>query len=131
MRRLGFQSAGIFFSLLICFGCADGNCRSQAKPADSKGAAVSADQTPKTANDSVKVYKYDGTLQCGQGKQISLADMQKELQGITVYSSQNKADGLMRTQVCGSSTGKANVYEIDRSNLTEAKKRGFKEWTFE
>lgn len=88
-------------------------------------------KAPKTSTDTVKVYKYDGSLQCGMGKAIAIAEMQKELQGIIVYSNENKSDGLMRTQVCGSPTGKANVYEIDRSQLTEAKKRGFKEWTFE
>lgn len=92
---------------------------------------MSEQKVPKAAADLVKVYKYDGSLQCGMGKTIPLAEMQKELQGIHVYSSKNQNDGLMRTQVCGSATGHANVYEIDRADLSEAKKRGFKEWTFE
>jgi hypothetical protein len=119
---------GLCLLMTICFGCADGNCRSQQKPAEAKAMDQKA---PKTSTDTVKVYKYDGSLQCGMGKAIAIADMQKELQGINVYSTESKSDGLMRTQVCGSPTGKANVYEIDRSQLTEAKKRGFKEWTFE
>src|SRR6185312_7818278 len=118
---------GLCLSMMICFGCADGNCRSQAKPVENK---AMDQKNMKISTDTVKVYKYDGSLQCGMGKPIAITDMQKELQGITVYSTENKSDGLMRTQVCGSPTGKANVYEIDRSQLTEAKKRGFKEWTF-
>jgi hypothetical protein len=130
MKKISLKSMGIFFSLLICFGCADGNCRSQSK-ASSNSRAAMTQKAPRTAQDSVKIYKYDGSLQCGQGKKISLEEMQKELQGISVYSSKNQPDGLMRTQVCGAPTGRANVYEIDRSQLTEAKKRGFKEWTFD
>lgn len=121
---------GLCLFAMICFGCADGNCRSQAKPS-AEAKAVTTDQASKTSTDTVKIYKYDGSLQCGQGKAIAIADMQKELNGISVHSSESKNDGLMRTQVCGSATGKANVYEIDRAQLTEAKKRGFKEWTFE
>jgi hypothetical protein len=119
-----------FLSAMICFGCANGNCRSQQKNNPGEK-TVSAQKLPKTAAELVKVYKYDGSLQCGMGKAISLNEMQKELQGIHVYSAKNQNDGLMRTQVCGAATGKANVYEIDRADLSEAKKRGFKEWTFE
>ena len=81
--------------------------------------------------DHVKVYKADGTLQCGQGKKISISDMQKDLKDIKVYSSENKNDGMMRIQLCGSPTGNANVYEIDRKDLEAALKLGFKEWTAE
>lgn len=81
--------------------------------------------------DRVKVYKPDGSLQCGQGKAVPLADMQKDLKDIKVYSSFNKNDGMMRIQVCGSPTGNSNVYEIDRKNLEAAAKLGFKEWTYD
>ncbi len=79
----------------------------------------------------VKVYKADGSLQCGQGKQIPLAEMQKQLKDIKVYSAVNKNDGMMRIQVCGSPTGNSNVYEIDRKDLEAALKAGFKEWAGE
>lgn len=79
----------------------------------------------------VKVYKYDGSLQCNQGKAIPLEQMAKELKGVQVFSSQKKADGLMHIQVCGSPTGMANVFEILEGDLTKAEKFGFKKWTFE
>lgn len=76
----------------------------------------------------VFVYKADGSLQCGQGKKISLDDMKKDLKDIKVYSSENKSDGMMRIQVCGAPTGMANVYEIDQKDLAAALKLGFKKW---
>jgi hypothetical protein len=84
-----------------------------------------------TSTDKVKVFKDDGSLQCGQGEQIALAEMEKELKNIRVYSSAHKNDGMMRIQLCGSPTGNCNVYEIDRKDLEAAMKLGFKEWTAE
>lgn len=88
-------------------------------------------QLSSNAQSRVKVFKYDGSLQCGKAKPVSVSEMQRELKGIAVYSAENKPDGLMHVQVCGSPTGRANVYEIDKSTLEAAKKLGFKEWTFE
>lgn len=127
---------------MTLFGCATGKCVNQTSGA---GAPVVAAPTSTTSNPStaggsmkpesplerVKVYKPDGSLQCGQGKAIPLAEMQKELKNIRVYSSSNKNDGMMRIQVCGSPTGNSNVYEIDRKDLAAALKAGFKEWTFD
>lgn len=76
----------------------------------------------------VRIFKPDGSLQCGMGKKIDLASMQKELGDIKVYSSENKHDGLMRVQVCGHPTGNCNVYEIDENNLEKATNLGFKKW---
>jgi hypothetical protein len=130
----------LLLSLLLVIGCASGNCRqvqdAQAQQLAAGAPAVKPGDIPVTntnagANDKVKVYKYDGSLQCGMGKAIAAGDMQKELKGLTIYSANNKADGLMHIQQCGTPTGKANVYEIDKKDLAEAKKRGFKEWTFE
>ncbi len=86
---------------------------------------------PESKLDRVKVYKPDGSLQCGQGKAVPVPEMQKELKDFKVYSSYNKNDGMMRIQVCGSPTGNANIYEIDRSKLEAAVKLGFKEWTYD
>lgn len=87
--------------------------------------------SPSSKADHVKIYKPDGSLQCGQGKKIALDDMEKELEGIKVYNKENKNDGLMRIQMCGTPTGYNNVYEIDKMDLEKALKKGFKEWTFE
>ncbi len=78
----------------------------------------------------VRVYRYDGTLQCGMGKRIPIEEMQKELKDIPVLSSAHLNDGLMRIQLCGSPTGDANVYEIEEVHLEKAKALGFREWTF-
>lgn len=117
---------------LFTLGCASGNCRSNRETkVDEKKQGEIVNQISNNAQARVKVFKYDGSLQCGQGKAIPVAEMQKELAGITVYSAVNKPDGLMHIQLCGSPTGRANVYEIDKTSLEAAKKKGFKEWTFE
>ena len=83
-------------------------------------------QKPKT----VFVFKYDGSLQCGMGQAIKVTEMAKQLDDIKIYSSMNRSDGQMRIQVCGSSTGQANIYEIDAGSLEKAVKLGFKLWKF-
>ncbi len=123
--------------LVFAIGCADGNCRAQAEaqkklnPVGGEQAVQEATAKTSTVADHVKVFKYDGSKQCGQGKTIDVDKMQKDLGTIKVYSAVNKPDGLMHIQVCGSNTGRANVYEIDRAVLAEAIKKGFSEWTFE
>ena len=87
--------------------------------------------TQNKPNERVRVYKPDGSLQCGQGKAIPVGEMKNELKDISVFASENKADGLMHMQMCGAPTGKHNVYEINRADLEKAKSRGFKEWTWD
>lgn len=136
---------GLLIFSLFMIGCASGNCRSQqkveakttettttvstSKAGEASGASAMANTS--TPQERIKVYKYDGSLQCGQGKAVPVSEMAKELKGIKIYSSENKQDTLMRTMVCGTPTGQANVYEIDKASLPAAKKAGFKEWTFE
>ncbi len=125
----------VFLSVLCMnlLACSHGNCRAQGQSSEvTKSTEVHSgvSKVSPAQADKVKVYKPDGSLQCGQGKAIPLADMQKELGDIKVYSSFNRNDGLMRIQVCGAPTGHSNVYEIDRKDLEQALKKGFKEWTF-
>jgi hypothetical protein len=116
-------------SLFALIACQSGNCRSNRT--DKEKESKKSDALVNTGSQNrIKVFKYDGTLQCGMGKSIPLAEAQKELAGLTVYSADNKNDGLMRIQVCGAPTGRANVFEIDLSALDKAKAMGFKEWTF-
>ncbi len=124
-----FQLKGLFILLmsLSVMACQSGNCRSNRTESEAK--SVDA-QVTKSPQNRIKVYKYDGTLQCGMGKAVPSTEMQKELNGIMVYSVENKNDGLMRVQVCGAPTGKANIFEIDKASLEKAKSYGFKEWTF-
>lgn len=127
----------LFFSFV---GCANKNCRevrqeealATGKPIVQPEIAKEKDPMTKTAlADRVRVYKPDGSLQCGMGEVISVAEMQKQLGTIKVHRAFNKNDGMMRTQVCGSPTGNHNVYEIDRKDLAAAQKANFREWTFD
>ncbi len=112
--------------------CSHGNCRGTTGTKDQqKNKEAMVPSTNESLIQRVKVAKPDGSLQCGQGKAVPVKEMQKELKEITVYSSTNKNDGMMRIQVCGAPTGNYNVYEIDRKDLDAALKAGFKEWTFE
>ena len=114
----------------VLSACSSGNCRQKNAPKTPvAGEAVNMDQSSSSAQDRVRVYKPDGSLQCGQGKAISLSDMEKDLKGIKAFSSLNKNDGMMRIQVCGAPTGNCNVFEINRKDLEAAQKKGFKEWT--
>ncbi|WP_413587599.1 hypothetical protein [Bdellovibrio sp. HCB274] len=115
--------------VLILAACSHGDCRGEKRKASQSepGAAVATSNS----TDRVKVFKPDGSLQCGQGKKIAIAEMQKDLGTIQVFSSKNQNDGMMRIQVCGSPTGNCNVYEIDRKDLAAAQKAGFKEWVAE
>lgn len=119
--------------LLMCFtviACSEGHCRRKVD-APAMGSLPADVSTKPSAEDRVFVYKYDGSLQCGAGKPVALEAMAKELQGITIFSSAKKLDGLMHIQVCGSTTGMANVYEIPFAAQKKAEAKGFKKWSFE
>lgn len=118
----------LLFSVVLA-ACTSGNCRSQKTGSAEEKAMATAVMA--AAGTHVKVFKYDGSLQCGMGKAISLSDMQKELTGLAVYSAENKPDGLMHIQACGTPTGRANVFEIEKSQMDLAKKKSFREWTAE
>ena len=136
MKQTNYLIFTMLFLSLI--SCTHGNCRTQAENADAALATSAVKTVPiqeiskmkeTSAGQRIKIYKADGTLQCGQGKKIALEQMKKELKDIKVHSQTNKNDGKMRIQLCGSPTGNCNIYEIDRENLDQALKLGFKEWT--
>jgi hypothetical protein len=116
----------------LSFSCQSGRCKERVTPSNTESALMDANQKPvNQVLDRVKVYKYDGSLQCNMGKAISVDEMEKQLKDIKVFARENKSDGMMRIQLCGSPTGRANVYEIERKDIEAAKKAGFQEWTFE
>jgi hypothetical protein len=120
--------------LVFLVGCAQGHCRHPADaPAGAQPLPTAQDSgvKDKDSDEHVFVYKYDGSLQCGMGKPVSVETMAKELQGIPIVSMLKKSDGLMHIQVCGSISGKANVYEIPTSYQKQAEGKGFKKWSFE
>ena len=81
----------------------------------------------KTAQSTGEVYKYDLSVQCKPDSGVSLHDMKQELiaAGIDVISSRKDSDGKMRMTVCGSSTGKINIYKINRKDEEKAMQIGF------
>lgn len=75
----------------------------------------------------IKVYKYDGSVQCGYaGVELDTMVLELNNAGIDVVCSQKGHDGLMRAAVCGSDTGKLNIYVIESKNLSRAEAIGFK-----
>lgn len=133
-------------SLILCLAlliqaCVSGHCRyireaEAAKKANEMGPPVELAPEPNIriksgSADRVRIYKFDGSLQCGLGQSKSLSENKKELLGIEIHNNWKRHDGLMRIQLCGSPTGQSNVYEIDRKDLEAALKLGFKEWTLD
>lgn len=119
---------GCVLGPLFVLACASGNCRNQPNYVPPP---VNPSLQENKMKNTVKVYKPDGSLQCGLGKAIAPEAMVADLKGIKVHSSYNKNDGMMRIQVCGAPTGNCNVFEIDKEQLQAAVKLGFKEWTAE
>lgn len=144
------------FGLLILSGCATGSCRQVANaqtkaqtnlpepavpaatPQTTEKKVTGRKKTPNTSTpapttrgETVVVFKYDGSLQCGMGKAISVGDMELELTGIPVQAREKKPDGLMHIQVCGQPTGMVNAYTIPMVQFAEAERRGFRRWKFD
>lgn len=121
----------LFF--LLPLGCQMGHCRRSQKNIPQVQLPENPDTKKKgESSRKVSVFKYDGSLQCGQGKAADLKAMASELEGkdIKIFNMEKKPDGLMHIQVCGSPTGIANVYEISEGDLGRATALGFKKWTF-
>ncbi|MFN2288620.1 MAG: hypothetical protein ABR578_09855 [Chromatocurvus sp.] len=76
---------------------------------------------------SIRVYKYTGSIQCEAGG-VSLEAMQHQLAraGIEVICSQQAGDGRAYPAMCGAATGRINVYTIAGADLDRAGALGFK-----
>ena len=74
----------------------------------------------------VKVYKYQGSVQC-QGGGEPLMRMRRQLvkAGVKVVASHCGVDGLIYPSVCGAADGKINVFTIAQTNLAKAQAKGF------
>jgi hypothetical protein len=123
----------VYFGVGSLSGCTHGHCKRVQKEKTINGPQEESLTNPNKRQMNVYkkrvlVFKYDGTLQCQAWKGISLDEMEKELSPITVISKNKKHDGQVRIQVCGSGTGKANVFEIYEEDLESALKKGFKLW---
>ncbi len=74
----------------------------------------------------VKVFKSDGSLQCGTpGVDVDVMVMELINAGIDVICSQKGSDGSPHLAACGIETGDINIYTIDTSNLPDAEALGF------
>lgn len=126
LRKLSILALSV--AAFAFMGCSTAKCKIEERPpVEIKGNEKTMTEA-KDLTSKVRVYKPDGSLQCGQGAKVDLDVMKKELQGIEVFKSDNKHDGLMRVQMCGHPTGTCNVYEILASDLEKAQKFGFKKW---
>ena len=69
--------------------------------------------------DTVKVFRYDSSLQCGMGQAVPLNEMAKELAAanIKVLSSEKRLVSGFIIALCGAPTGMANVYEIAKDDV--------------
>lgn len=76
----------------------------------------------------LEVFKPDGSLQCEPDSGTPASAMAAELQaaGVQVYGARRTSDGMMHMQLCGSSTGRINVLEIDGADLEQARGLGFR-----
>lgn len=100
----------LLFSGLLT-ACASGHCRGQKINPDKK----------------IFVYKPDGSLQCEAKSGVSLEKMAEEFGEIKIFSKENKSDGKMHIMLCGSPSGKVNVYEIYEHDFEKIKNAGFRQ----
>lgn len=82
-------------------------------------------------SETVEVYKYDGTLWCGAGKEVPLDVMETQLldAGIPVISRRKATDGLLHIMVCSAITGSVNAFVIQSKDLQSALDMGFSYFT--
>src|SRR6266853_1340454 len=88
--------------------------------------------------DTVKVFRYDGSLQCGMGQAVPLDEMAKELTAanIRILSSEKRVVSGFIIALCGAPTGIANVYEIAKDDFPRlpADRQGvkrFQPWVYD
>lgn len=118
----------VIFVAAISVGCASGHCRGRENIGEaSKLRWQDEEQTKKQKSEKVYVYKADGSLQCGMGQAVKMDVMAKELVGVVIHKMDNRSDGFMHIQACGTPTGRVNVYQISVIDLEKANKAGFKE----
>ena len=122
----------LFIISLVCLvllsSCSTTSCKIEDRAVPATESNEKSMTTKKDLTNRIRVYKADGSQQCGTSKKIDLNTMQKELETIQVFSAENKHDGLMRIQMCGHPTGNCNVYEILTADLDTALKLGYKKW---
>ena len=79
-----------------------------------------------------RVYKYANHKQCQDNSKLSIKAMEQELleAKIVVFQRYNGVDGLLHSFVCGSETGKINIYVIEKQALAKALSLGYRECAY-
>ena len=73
-----------------------------------------------------KVFKYNGSIQCeSSGIELNIMALELIEIGVDIVCSQKGHDGLDRVAVCREGTGNINIYQINSSNLSDARSLGF------
>lgn len=87
---------------------------------------LAARPAPPPTTHLVKIYKYQGSLQC-QGGGLSLKQMRQQLlrAGIKAVKSSCGVDGMIYPAVCGAPDGKINIFTINSKSLVKAQSQGF------
>lgn len=130
MKRAGLWV--MIGTLILATGCTQGHCRRRSDSAPETKEVIKEIQGSLPEGERrMRIYKYDGSLQCNKGRKIPLSEMAEELSGIRIFSSENLQDDKMRIQMCGAITGRANVYEIMAEDVPKAESLGFKVWKVE
>lgn len=78
------------------------------------------------AQDTVRVFKYAGSVQCtGGGSDLPTIERQLTDGGLKVLSAACATDGRMRMAMCGANDGRLAIFEISGSDAESASKLGF------
>ncbi len=92
---------------------------------------ASAETLQSAGAELVDVSRADGSVQCGDGPAITLAESVAEVEAadIEVFSARAAFDGRKRVARCGVSTGRVHILSIESGDLEGVKGLGFKEFS--
>ena len=78
-------------------------------------------------SETVKIYKYDGSVSCDQTLTLTMESVKHELTDhkIPVLSSTCANDGIVRAAVCGIKTGNMYVFEVSKEEYPKTRALGF------
>lgn len=94
--------------------------------------SIASAETPQPAGaDLVEVSRADGSVQCGDGPAITLAESVAEVEAanIEVFSARTAHDGRKRIAMCGASTGRVHILSIESGDLDRVQGLGFVEFS--
>ena len=117
----------LFIISLVCLvllsSCSTTSCKIEDRAVPATESNEKSMTTKKDLTNRIRVYKADGSQQCGTSKKIDLNTMQKELETIQVFSAENKHDGLMRIQIAERLGGLVPLPKTEIEYLYELRKK--------